>query len=96
MAARRRLFHIHRSPSTPAAGAAGLGSAGRPHAAYLLLQDGFQLQERPPEVSTESKITEQRKRFPLLSSCIPTATVIVVMISSSEVKPARASVIQLQ
>ena len=85
----RRLRTV-RSTGTLAADTAGLGSAGRPDAAYQLLQRGLRPQESPPEVSTESKSTKPRKRMWMLPSWMPTARVVLVMMPTSQVMPARA------
>ena len=94
MAALSRHLRTPRSPSTLAAGTAGLGSAGHLDAAWQLLQHGFQPQEWPSEVSTESMNTEPRKRRCKEPSCMPRAVVMRVMMSSSNHTSARASIAQ--
>ena len=68
VAALSRRLRTVRRPGTLAADAAGLGPAGRPDAAYQLLQHGLQLLERQSEVSTESKSTEPRNGILLESA----------------------------
>ena len=68
MAAMSRPLCTVRSLGTLPADAFSLGSVSRPDAACELLQHGLRPQESPPEVSTESKSTEPRKRIWMLPS----------------------------